>query len=104
MFFIIGLDITETIKYFYTFTVRLIKLTIMRYIISLLVLCSVAVSGVQAQQTAGAPDDDAILQEIINSDSPYNYTALFTRYMAGDTTLTPKEYHYLYYGYAWQPT
>lgn len=50
------------------------------------------------------PDNDRILAEIIDPDSPYNYSALITRYSAGDTTLTLEDYRHLYYGYVWQDT
>lgn len=49
-----------------------------------------------------APDNDNILKEIISNSSRYYYPGLMTRYMAGDTTLTVDDYHYLYYGYAYQ--
>ncbi len=49
-----------------------------------------------------APDDGAIRAEIFNPASQYYYPPLMTRYMAGDTTLTAADYHYLYYGFAMQ--
>ena len=48
------------------------------------------------------PDNEAILAQTIDSSSPYYYPALYLRYMTGDTTLTTQDYHYLYYGYAFQ--
>ena len=57
-----------------------------------------------AQETEPqAPDNDAILKDIMNGQSSNYYPSLFMRYMAGDTTLTLDEYRHLYYGYAWQP-
>lgn len=47
-----------------------------------------------------APNDDEIFEQTIDHDSPYYYPSLMLRYNAGDTTLTQKDYHYLYYGYA----
>lgn len=67
----------------------------------LLFLVSIAVApliGV-AQRV---PDNDNILKAIINSESPYYYPSLMMRYEVGDTTLTLDDYHYLYYGYAYQ--
>lgn len=48
------------------------------------------------------PDNDKILAAIIDSGSPYYYPSLMLRYEAGDTTLTLRDYHHLYYGFAWQ--
>ncbi|MCC8035823.1 MAG: DUF4919 domain-containing protein [Rikenellaceae bacterium] len=48
------------------------------------------------------PDEDSILANIIDPASPYYYPSLMLRYEAGDTTLTLRDYHYLYYGYAYQ--
>ncbi len=48
------------------------------------------------------PDNDAILRAVIDQASPYYYPALFSRYMAGDTTLTADDYYYLYYGFPYQ--
>ena len=50
-----------------------------------------------------APDNDAIFRASIDQGSPYYYPPLMLRYMHGDTTLTLEDYHYLYYGYAYQP-
>lgn len=53
---------------------------------------------------AGAriPDEDDILHQTMNTASPYYYTSLMMRYNAGDPTLTDDDFHYLYYGYAYQ--
>lgn len=48
------------------------------------------------------PDNEVILQQTIDSGSPYYYPALHLRYMMGDTTLTGQDYYFLYYGYAFQ--
>lgn len=55
--------------------------------------------GVASAQT---PDNDVIIAEISNSASPYYYPNLMMRYQAGEK-LSAEEYHYLYYGYAFQP-
>jgi hypothetical protein len=46
------------------------------------------------------PDDDDILARTIDQNSPWYYPELMMRYVVGDTTLTAEDYHYLYYGYA----
>ena len=48
------------------------------------------------------PDNDEVLARISNTGSRYFYPIPFSRYMAGDTTLTADDYYYLYYGYAYQ--
>lgn len=51
---------------------------------------------------AKTPDEEDILERTMNPASPYYYTELMLRYDAGDETLTDEDYHYLYYGYAYQ--
>lgn len=51
---------------------------------------------------AKAPDEEDILKRTLDTASPYYYTSLLLRYNAGDATLTDEDYHYLYYGYAYQ--
>ncbi|MEG1612216.1 MAG: DUF4919 domain-containing protein [Alistipes sp.] len=48
---------------------------------------------------AQVPNDDEILDRTTAAESAYYYPNLLLRYNTGDTTLTAKEYHYLYYGY-----
>jgi len=55
--------------------------------------------GVAQAQT---PDNDLLFAEINNNASQYYYPNLMMRYEAGDT-LTDHEYHFLYYGFAFQP-
>lgn len=52
--------------------------------------------------TAKTPVEEDILERITDQNSPYYYTGLMMRYENGDTTLTDEDYHYLYYGYAYQ--
>lgn len=61
-------------------------------------LAAILVSLVAAAQ--GVPDYEDIFQKTIDHESPYYYPALMLRYNSGDTTLTEKDYYYLYYGYA----
>lgn len=51
---------------------------------------------------AKVPDDEDILDRTMNTASPFYYTKLMMRYNAGDSTMTDEDYHYLYYGYAFQ--
>ncbi len=51
---------------------------------------------------AKVPDEEDILNKIMDTSSPFYYTGLIMRYNTGDSTLTDEDYHYLYYGYAYQ--
>ena len=55
-----------------------------------------------ALAVAKVPVEEDILDRITDTSSPYYYTGLMMRYNAGDETLTDEDYHYLYYGYAYQ--
>lgn len=57
-----------------------------------------------ALAAAKAPVEEDILDRTMDAASPYYYTSLMMRYNAGDKTLTDDDYHYLYYGYAYQDT
>lgn len=47
------------------------------------------------------PDEDDVLARTIDQSSKWYYPELMMRYIGGDTTLTVEDYHYLYYGYAY---
>ena len=51
--------------------------------------------------TLRVPDEDDILAHTLNQASPHYYPELMMRYVLGDSTLTAEDYHYLYYGYAY---
>ncbi|MBO5656018.1 MAG: DUF4919 domain-containing protein, partial [Rikenellaceae bacterium] len=51
--------------------------------------------------TLRVPDEDDILAHTLNQASPHYYPELMMRYVIGDSTLTAEDYHYLYYGYAY---
>ena len=51
--------------------------------------------------TAQTPDNDKIFAAINDSKSPFYYPNLMMKYQAGEQ-LTDEQYHYLYYGYAYQ--
>ncbi len=51
---------------------------------------------------AKVPVEEEILKQITDPSSEYYYPNLMMRYRSDDLTLTPEEYHYLYYGFAYQ--
>lgn len=51
---------------------------------------------------AKVPDEEDIASRILDPESEFYYPNLMMRYRQGDLTLTDEEYHYLYYGYAYQ--
>ena len=55
-----------------------------------------------ALAVAKVPVEEDIVAKTSDPDSPFYYTSLMMRYNAGDETLTDEDYHYLYYGYAYQ--
>ncbi len=52
--------------------------------------------------SAHEPEENDIIDATMDASSPFYYTTLKLRYDAGDKTLTDDDYHYLYYGYAYQ--
>ena len=65
-----------------------------RYIIAALLLLPLA-------GWSKVPDEEDILNNIMNISSPYYYTGLMMRYNNLEK-LSEEDYHYLYYGYAYQ--
>lgn len=63
---------------------------------------SVAVLFPVMAPAQGVPDNDTIKARTTDPESPFFYDNLFMRYKTGDATLTPEDYHYLYYGYAFR--
>ena len=55
-----------------------------------------------AMAAAKVPVEEDIQNKTMDSASPFYYTSLMMRYNTGDETLTDEDYHYLYYGYAYQ--
>lgn len=51
---------------------------------------------------AATPNEDDILAQISSPQSENYYPNLILRFEMGDSTLTLNNYHYLYYGYAYQ--
>ena len=80
----------------------------MKKILAILAFALLATAGrAQDEQQAGQepnpPDWDRIEALVSIPASEYYYPFLMTRYTAGDSTLTEKDYYYLYYGYSCQP-
>lgn len=65
------------------------KLTLLLLMLPLLVVAKV-------------PVEDDIIDATLSPSSPYYYPNLMMRYTMGDPMLTEAEYHYLYYGFAYQ--
>ncbi len=59
-------------------------------------LCSAAKTG--ARQALGRPDLEAIARESVNENSRFYYPRLLKSFLANDTTMTPEEFQYFYYG------
>lgn len=57
---------------------------------------------IPAVALAKVPEEMDIQDRTSDPESPFYYPSLMMRYNAGDETLTPDDYHYLYYGYAYQ--
>jgi hypothetical protein len=73
-----------------------------RILVSIIILLSM--SSVYAQKKSfSAPDFKKVSKAISKQSSSAYYPMLMERLKANDTTLTPREYHLLYYGYALQP-
>lgn len=71
----------------------------MKRLIALLgVLTIIGVATMQAK----TPVEEDILERITDPESPYYYTKLMLRFEQGDPTLSDEDFHYLYYGYAYQ--
>ena len=51
---------------------------------------------------AKTPVEQDIIDRITDQRSPYYYLKLMMRYTNGALDLTDEDYHYLYYGFAYQ--
>ncbi len=76
------------------------KTTGYRYLLSFIAALSFCLPVAYGQ--LNVPDNDKISAVTNDAASPYYYPSLMLRYQGGDTTLTAQDYHYLYYGYAFQ--
>lgn len=73
----------------------------MRRLLFIIAFTLCGVSGAWAQFP---PELGAIKDSINNPGSRFYYPNLFARYQMADSTLSMKDYHYLYYGYPEQVT
>jgi len=73
-----------------------------RYILSAIIIFF-SCATIAQKNTFSAPDYKKIGKAISKSDSPAFYPKLMQRYQTHDTTLSPSEYHLLYYGFCLQP-
>ena len=55
-----------------------------------------------ASRTTSHPDFQSIKTETLNPSSQYYYPRLLKSFLSNDTTMTPDEYHYFYYGAMFQ--
>ena len=79
------------------------KVRKMKRLLLLLALLLPAALFAQDEQSAlRIPDEDDIALRTMDASSPYYYTNLMLKYRHGTAPLTPEEYYYLYYGYAYQ--
>ena len=74
------------------------KLRIFKYLqIAAFALFALSATPLQAK----VPDEDEIVDRIMDSESEYYYPNLMMRYRNGETSLSDEAYHYLYYGFAY---
>ncbi len=72
-----------------------------RYFIGVMIIIS-SLTLVAQKTTFITPDYKKIKKALSVKDSPTFYPKLMERYKAHDTTLSPADYHLLYYGYSLQ--
>ena len=76
---------------------------ILALFISVLVFASAASAAkVTARQQLGRPDLAAIARESVDESSKFFYPTLYNNFMKNDTTMTPEEFQYFYYGTMFQ--
>lgn len=76
---------------------------ILALFISVLVFASAASAAkVTARQQLGRPDLAAIARESVDESSKFFYPTLYNKFMKNDTTMTPEEFQYFYYGTMFQ--
>ena len=76
----------------------MMNLRIFKYLqIAAFALFALSATPLQAK----VPDEDEIVDRIMDSESEYYYPNLMMRYRNGETSLSDEAYHYLYYGFAY---
>ena len=73
-----------------------------RLLLLLALLLPATLFAQDEQRELRIPDEDDIALRTMDASSPYYYTNLMLKYRHGTAPLTPEEYYYLYYGYAYQ--
>lgn len=73
----------------------------MQRIKNIVLLLPMLMIALSAAGQLRVPDEDDVLARTIDQNSKWYYPELMMRYVGGDTTLTVEDYHYLYYGYAY---
>ena len=86
-------------KNFRTFaSMKKITLAIIYFLIAL----TATAARSTARATLGRPDMEAIARESVDENSQFYYPRLLKSFMANDTTMTPEEFQYFYYGTMFQ--
>ena len=73
----------------------------MQRIKNIVLLLPMLIIALSAAGQLRVPDEEDVLARTIDQNSKWYYPELMMRYVGGDTTLTVEDYHYLYYGYAY---
>jgi hypothetical protein len=74
----------------------------MTRLIQFLLPILISYTAFSQQEYLGPPEYDVIKSNIFDNSSPYFYPNLYNRYLEADTSLTNKDFRYLYYGYTFQ--
>lgn len=69
---------------------------------ALVLMASLAGIMSAAQRTSSHPDFRTIRSETLNPESKYYWPTLLKSFFSNDTTMTPDDYHYFYYGSMFQ--
>ena len=72
-----------------------------KFILMLAAAMSLGITCADKASAQRIPDEEDILNNILPADSPYNYSVMMMRYLAGDLELNADHYYYLYYGFAY---
>ena len=73
----------------------------MKLRICIMLLLAAVSAAVPSPSRAKVPDEEDILAKTMDSQSEFYYPNLMMRYRSGDVGLTAEQYHYLYYGFAY---
>ncbi|MDE6135760.1 MAG: DUF4919 domain-containing protein, partial [Muribaculaceae bacterium] len=71
-------------------------------ILAILLPATVLAAKTTARSVMGMPDLEAIARESVDPQSKFYYPSLLKSFMANDTTMTPEEFQYFYYGTMFQ--